>query len=177
MVLIALVLSAYTSYAHAQVVSHSDLRRSLLQVRQWREYPQCGDSTYWSIVKLGKPALPALIELIGDSSKTSIDRPCSKEKLTLGDLAFKIVDEIISLPLFEITRMQFCVIGGNCDLGFADGYLDFVARDRQRIMLQVKSWYEQNDGRIKEKRLSKHISNDCRRANAIDHRLVVHEND
>jgi hypothetical protein len=132
---------------------------------------------YWSIVKLGKPALPLLIELIADSSKTAVVRPCSKENLALGDLAFKVADEIASLPLFQITHMQFCLAGGKCDLDFPDGYLDFVAQNRQRFTSQVKTWYEQNAGRIEQEYLTKHVTNDCRRANGLDYRLAFARQD
>ncbi|MBX2973757.1 MAG: hypothetical protein KF797_11675, partial [Flavobacteriales bacterium] len=88
------------------------IRERLMDIRQWHEYPACGDSVYWNIVRLDKAAIAALIELIADTSSTSIHRPCTDKNLVVGDLAFKVLNEIVSLPLYQIAHMQFCVIGG-----------------------------------------------------------------
>jgi hypothetical protein len=170
---LVLLISAGTGYAQSTAISTPEIRSMLLKVKEWRADINCGDSAYWDIVRLDKAAIPALITLVADSSKLAINKPCTQDEMALGDLSLKILDEIITLPLYEITHVQMCWGGGECDMGFSLKYLEFVANDRMRFATQVREWFEQNHDQIRTKRLPKQAHYDCRRSAGIDHQLVI----
>lgn len=160
-------------FAQSNAITTSEIRSMLLKIKEWRADQNCGDSAYWDIVRLDQAAIPGLITLVTDSSTLAIERPCTKAKLALGDLALKTLDEIINLPLYEITHVQMCWGGDECDMGFPLKYLEFVASDRMRFATQVREWFEQNHDQIRTKRLPKQAHYDCRRWAGIDHHLVI----
>ena len=70
---------------------------------------ECGDALYWEIVKLGQQAIPSLIEMVEDDSKTrfstsnliyktaefGLGDTFTIRALTTGDVALLILDDII----------------------------------------------------------------------------------
>ncbi len=109
------------------------------------------DSSYNNILKLGTSAIPFLISKMRDTSLTNISNPCDNDQLMrYGDLAWFIITDIEDIPLFTVTKNQWCV-WGICDhfpLGFfvsLNFYRDkfskqyeayFYSRERKKILKQ-----------------------------------------
>jgi hypothetical protein len=79
------------------------------------------DSSYNNILKLGTEAIPFLMAKMADTTTTNIVNPCDeKQQIRYGDLAWFLITDIEKIPLFTVTKTQFCV-WGVCDhfpLGF-----------------------------------------------------------
>tara|TARA_B100000674_G_scaffold486779_1_gene495953 strand:+ start:570 stop:1163 length:594 start_codon:yes stop_codon:yes gene_type:complete len=127
---------------------------------------QCGDSTYWELTKMQKQIIPSLINNITNTSKTNIPIPCSKDTLTIGGLAFIILNNIISIPYAQVTKSQWCVIQPGCGFNGVAGFITYVQNQGQKFQGQLKTWYSEREANIET---FKHESpSECRiRYNAI----------
>ncbi len=112
------------------------------------------DSSYNKILKLGTTAIPFLIPKMTDTTLTKILNPCDNdEPIHLGDLAWFIITDIEKIPLFQVTKNQWCV-WGVCEhfpLGFftslnfyrnkyAKGYKNyFYSKERRKIITKEVS--------------------------------------
>jgi len=77
-----------------------------------------------------------LIDLIADSTETSVTACGIDRMLTRGELAFLLIDEIKNLPNRSIIDMQFDVLEWNCPYPLY--YLDFINHNRVDIRKKVK---------------------------------------
>ncbi len=96
------------------------------------------NSVYWRIVAIGKDAIPLLISRMDDTTLTEAAYVCKKGKLKLGDLCYKVLEEIMEIPTFYVTHVQFDLFEGECQVGVY-GYLE---RERKKFKQQVSSYYE-----------------------------------
>src|SRR5215210_6750145 len=67
------------------------------------------DSFYNSIIAMDTLVIPALVEIICDTTLTKIQNPCNKSNFTYGQLAFLLIDDIEPIPIALATGMQFDV--------------------------------------------------------------------
>lgn len=133
----------------------------------------CGDSLFWKIAALGKDAIPYLIEKIKDSTQTNIVIPCSESKLTVGTIAFVILDKIIGIPGFLVFHRQFDCFTNDCNFGYAHGELEYIGGFPTDAHDKLLAWYKEYGSRIKEKVLKPADQNDCQRQFGIDTVLSI----
>lgn len=67
----------------------------------------CSASVYWEIVAKGETYIPQLIEALTDTTLTNINRDCNDGKLSISDLSYFALEEIIELP-HSIIFLQNC---------------------------------------------------------------------
>ncbi len=122
------------------------------------------NSTYWRIIKSGKSAIPYLIAKLPDTTKTRVAGYCKKEILTIGEVAFLALEEIIPLPLFEITKREFDIVEeGGCFTGFAR----YLSENQQTFYHQVKNWYKKIKNKIVWKKYDDSDLEECQKLNGI----------
>jgi|TARA_B110000261_G_C12969627_1_gene311949 hypothetical protein len=108
----------------------------------------CGDSAYWELIKMQKGIIPILINKITDRSKTNIPIPCSKDSLTIGGLAFLILEQIINIPNAQVTQMQWCVVRSDCGFNSTSGFISYVQSNPVKFQNQLKKWYLEMGSKI-----------------------------
>ena len=107
------------------------------------------DSSYNNILKFGIKAIPFLMIKMTDTTLSNISNPCNDDKrMNYGDLAWFLIMDIEKIPLFTVTKTQWCV-WGVCEhfpLGFFESlnlfrtkysknYLNyFYSKERLRIL-------------------------------------------
>ncbi len=133
----------------------------------------CGDSIYWEIVQLGEEAIPHLISIIQDTTKTDIKIPCQEGNLTIGTVAFMILDDIISIPYFSVFGIRWDVFEMNCNFGYPIGLLEYINTYPQTVNKKLTEWYDKYGNKIKNKKLQSTEQNDCQKAFGIDYKLRV----
>jgi hypothetical protein len=62
------------------------------------------------IIAFGEKVLPILSEFFTDSSLSEIKSECQKRKLTKGEIAIILADRIVTMPYFQLTGMQNCLV-------------------------------------------------------------------
>jgi len=133
----------------------------------------CSDSLYWDIVKLGEEAIPQLISKIQDETKTDIQIQCRDTNLTVGTVAFMILDDIISIPYFLVFQTQWDALYINCDFGYPIGLLEYINTYPQVAQEKLTKWYQKYGKKIKKKKLSSSNQNECQKAFNIDYKLKI----
>lgn len=133
----------------------------------------CGDSLFWQIVKLGKDAIPILINKVGDSTKTGIRVPCRNRNLTIGSVAFMALDKIVSIPAYLVFKIQWDVIKINCDFGYADGFLDYISERPVETRDKLAEWYRAYVKSMQLDSLKATEQTECESAYGIKHRIYV----
>lgn len=101
-----------------------------------------GDSLYWSIVKKGIAVVPALINEISDTTTTGAVVPNFGGYNTIGDIAYRIIKEIIH----EIPTRDF-ITSKEDDIGGYWYYWNFVgASPKNRVLFEEKLrvWFNTN---------------------------------
>ena len=126
-------------------------------------YNSC-NSTYWRIIKSGRKTIPLLISKMTDTAKTKAIGHCKKNFLTIGEVAYLTLKEIVDLPLFEITEIEFDVID---TIGCLIGFSDYLQENQQLFQNRVKKWYDKNKSRLVWKRYNSYDLTICQRENGI----------
>ena len=106
----------------------------------------CNAKLFWEIVSKGKQAIPYLIERLDDSTLTNQSFHCKDSKLTVGDICYFAIDNIIELPEFYVFHIQFDVIDGDC---WPFYYYLFDNKSKTEIKKSVQKWYSRNKRKYK----------------------------
>ena len=133
----------------------------------------CGDSLYWQIVALGKEAIPHLIKKIQDNSKTDVKIPCRESKLTVGTIAFMILDDIVSIPYFLVFETQWDVLDTNCDFERPVGLLEYINGHQKEAYEKLSRWYNKYRQNIKTDLLKHADQTDCQKKYGINYKLSI----
>jgi hypothetical protein len=111
---------------------------------------------YHELLKLDTLAIPYLIDRISDTTEMSIRIPCSAHFLKLGDVAFAVLNDIITIPWHAVTNGQWDAY--TCDTLPDDGW-DYLYNHRRQFQRQLRSFFQSPKGkmwiRIQKKKLSK----------------------
>jgi hypothetical protein len=124
-------------------------RMRIAEVRKVPSIPVygSGDSVYWSIVRMGKPALNDLLVLVGDPTTTGIPVPYYGGSYCIGDVAvLAMMDIVHDLPVAELVAPA----GGSERHSFAS-YWQFVRQDpvnRRRLQRLLGVWLNENRSRL-----------------------------
>lgn len=93
----------------------------------------CSVKEYWELISKGKKSIPLLIENISDTTMSDVYNDCKKERLNVGELSFFALNEIVELPIYKITKIQFCVFDDqNCW-----SFYDYLFDNSKKIKLQT----------------------------------------
>lgn len=126
----------------------------------------CSAEAYWNIVAKGNAYVPDLIELLTDTTPTSIYNGCKNGNLNVGELSWFALEEIGDFPVYVVTRIQFDVIemkdGWSCWSFY--GYL-FENSNKPALQEKVRDFYETSQFRFV--RFSGDQLTDCRRLHHI----------
>ena len=133
----------------------SPLIASLASMEVWgtgwdikRSAPDCSAKEFWEIVGRGRAIVPKLIRSLTDPTPTNVESPCKEEPLTVGELAYLALDEIIELRATILYLPQVCIIDGvrdpltgemaQCDPMLNDFFTDWK---KDIFQLNVKGYY------------------------------------
>ena len=81
-----------------------------------------------------------LIKLLTDTTKTMAYGCPSVSRLTKGQMAFIVLDEINSFPYFKIFKIQFDVFMEGCQ--YPIDLLDFVARESKFVQTELRNFLQ-----------------------------------
>jgi hypothetical protein len=86
---------------------------------------------YYSIKKQFQEFQSDLIQIINDTSLTEA-RSCSGSRnLSIGELSFLLIDQIIKIPYFDLFGVQFDVYRFGCETPV--GLLEYVSKNRKLV--------------------------------------------
>lgn len=131
----------------------------------------CSDTEYWNIIKMGESAIPFLISKLKSKTKTAIQVPCWDYPLTEGGLAYILIDEMISIPVFSIFGMQFDSFKFGCP--YPSGLLNYMMGDPKNTHKTISLWYNQNKKHIHEIKLLDEDKTDCEKEFDVNSRLRI----
>lgn len=97
------------------------------------------DSSYSKILKHGTAAIPTLINLLTDTTITSINNKCSNQNCRQGDIAFFLINNIEFVPYSKLTATQWCIVG-NCG-SIPDGFFEYFNKNRKEFQQQYLSYF------------------------------------
>lgn len=133
----------------------------------------CGDSIYWEIVRLGENVIPSLVAKIVDTTITDIIIPCREDKLSIGAIAFIILDEIVSIPYYLVFGVQWCVYEMDCNFGFPEGLLEFIIEHPQEAYDNLVKWLNMYGNLIQTELLNDTNQTECQKQFGIKHKLSI----
>jgi len=96
----------------------------------------CTADIYWKIVQGGAPYIPYLIDHLTDMGVTKIYNDCKKGNLTVGELCYFALEEIVDIPVYLITRVEFDLIVNNC-WNFYDYFFDNKNKNSYQNMVRI----------------------------------------
>lgn len=128
------------------------------------EFLNC-DSDYWKIIAYQKIAIPYLIEKLNDEHITNAKYNCKTENLKVGDIAYLALNEILNIPLFEVTNVQFDWFENN---GCRGGLFNYIENNRNKFKEQVDQYYLKNKLKLKFVKFKKRDLTKCRIQNKIN---------
>jgi hypothetical protein len=134
----------------------------------------CGDPIIWEVVSLGKDAIPFLIEMIKDSSDAKVTIECSVNGTRVGDLAFLVLEQIVNIPLAQVTGTQFCTVTDCGGFFMADGVFYLLAENRSQFSAQINRWYTQSKKKIKLVDLKDNYFFGCLTSDKVDVDFGLH---
>ena len=156
--LCALFFSAFI-YGQADILTKIDSIRYL-----GNEALNC-NSVIWRIVAQKDVAIPGLIDLIADSAVTSMEYECkTNDPMKVGDIAFYVLDHIVSIPITEVTSRQFDLFNSNGCQAWVYQYID---DNRLTCQKQVSKWYFENKSKLVWQEYEQKYLTECRRENNI----------
>lgn len=146
-----------------EIWSLNILKQAIGSIGEMPYYPEwkSGDPVYWDIVRSGKPTIKFLIQIVDDSSDTSIDVPLFGGTYTVGDIAVHaLLDIVHDLPVLELVNdlrkaqnVQACKNNGfGC-------YWNFVRdnnENRKQLQQAIKNWLRKNEKRLVWKEKEEH---------------------
>ncbi|MCE3282840.1 MAG: hypothetical protein K0Q66_1577, partial [Chitinophagaceae bacterium] len=115
---------------------------------------------YLRIIANRYKSSPLLIEKLNDTNSTNIKSPCKTTRLNVAEVSYAALDEISSLPIFLITRIQFDVIHNEC-WNFYDYF--YNNKNKKEFQRMVRDWYSKEKNNYKPKTISKKKQTDCQR--------------
>ena len=122
--------------------------------RENKEYRK-KNKYYHELLKLDTLAIPYLIDRISDTTEMNIRIPCSAHYLKLGDVAFAVLNDIITVPWHAVTNGQWDAY--TCDTLPDDGW-DYLYNHRRQFQRQLRTFFQSPKGkiwiRIQKKKLS-----------------------
>ncbi len=122
------------------------------------------NSAIWQIIAKRKEAIPYLINLVGDSSLTSVNYHCKKDgKMKVGDVAFYALDEIVSVPMTYVTGRQFDLFHDGCQ----EWVYDYIEENRLVFQQQLQKWYQESKENFIWERYEEKYLTECQRKNYI----------
>ncbi len=128
------------------------------------EQPFSCTSVYWRILGTGKETIPFLIDRLGDTTLTQISLTCKQKNVTVGDICYEALTEIINIPLFYVTHQQFDFIDQS---GCQQSVFTYLDNNRQKFKSQILTYYNKYKIELKFVRYSKDYKNDCKKKNKI----------
>ena len=106
------------------------------------------DSLYWDIVRCGKEAIPQLLSLLDDSTKTAAKVLYFGGNYTVADISYNILNEIIH----GIPTLKFIKTWNNFDKSAGYGNYWYFVREsfenRKKFKKLVSSWYRENESNM-----------------------------
>ncbi|HLP13611.1 MAG TPA: hypothetical protein VK177_16880 [Flavobacteriales bacterium] len=108
-------------------------------------------SLFWRIASMKELAIPTLIQKISDTTRTNILIPHFGGTYRVGDIAFRILEElIIKIPKYKLLGAKFDKNGcGDCAYWNAiNGY-----ENRKKFEVNLQKWYDKNKSRFVWKEL------------------------
>ncbi|OJJ15370.1 hypothetical protein BKI52_38805 [marine bacterium AO1-C] len=133
----------------------------------------CGDAFFWQIVQMGEEAIPYLITKVQDSTKTNIKIPCQEEYLNVGTVAYVLLSGIVNLPTMLVFDMQFDSFNTDCNLGYADGMLEYINNRPKDAHKKLTRWYRKYKSKITKEKIKFDNEPDCRKQHNIVYRLKI----
>ena len=139
------------------------LQKDWQKIRKQNSEYRKKDPQYHEILLLDTLAIPYLVDKVGDTTATSIRIPCSTHNLTIGDIAFALLNDIIPIPMHYVTGSQWDVF--SCDT-LPTGTWDYLHDDRNRFQNELrrffasskgKTWVRLFKGKVKKKEYKKII--------------------
>lgn len=129
----------------------------------------CGDSLFWQIVQKGKDAIPYLILKTQDGEKTGIQIPCTTDTLSVGAIAFIMLDKIMHIPYYTVYNVQWDSYTQNCAFGYPEGLLEFVSNSPNFAYLGLLKWYYERSDEIIEEPIPSSLKTACQTQYQIQH--------
>jgi len=122
---------------------------------------QSYDKAFNFILALDTFAIPSLIDLLTDTTKSKVKFLGTNEYYKKGDLAFVLINYIEGVPLASVSELQWCIC---CDcgnlptdflqylninrFGFQKKYKSFyTSQERQKMIKQNPKWLKKNRSR------------------------------
>ncbi|PQJ08757.1 hypothetical protein CJD36_022610 [Flavipsychrobacter stenotrophus] len=102
------------------------------------------NSVIWRIIAKKKEAVPFLIGLIADSTPIPVRYKCKRTNMKVGDMAFYVLDHIISVPEYTVTGEQFDLIIDGCDVGM----YEYIDGNRLLFQQLVQEWHMQYKNKL-----------------------------
>ena len=113
-----------------------------------RSAPDCSAKEFWEIVGRGRAIVPKLIRSLTDLTPTNVESPCKEDPLTVGELAYLALDEIIELIPTRLYAAQICTKRSVRDpltgeLAWCEPMTDAFFKDwyKDIFQLNVKGYY------------------------------------
>ena len=151
------------------VASSVNAQEDLIK-RQVDSLQYCGadfldcSSVIWRIIAHEKKAIPYLLEKLSDTTLTSTHLKCKLTDVRVGDLAYVALKEIISIPMFAVTKQQFDTYDGN---GCQGRVYVYIEENREKFKTQVKNWITNNMAAYRWVRFKPNELSACDRYNKI----------
>ncbi|MFK7972160.1 MAG: WD40 repeat domain-containing protein [Bacteroidia bacterium] len=131
---------------------------------------ECGDSLYWSIVKLGIEAVPFLIEMVDETDETPflvsdvIDvlpspfdpQGCDDWSLTEGDIAFLLLSDIVPF-IYPPSGVQQCTAP---PCGYTYEHLDEINGSRKVARDRILQYYVEHERNYVSGKIDSLVEND-----------------
>ncbi|PQJ08758.1 hypothetical protein CJD36_022615 [Flavipsychrobacter stenotrophus] len=122
------------------------------------------NSVIWRIIAKNKEPVPYLIALISDSTTIPVPYRCKREKdMNVGDMAYYILDQILTVPLGPIAERQFHVYDNGC----LTAEYDYIEENRSTLQGKIQKWYAQYKDKLIWCEYTEDGLTDCRRKNNI----------
>ena len=105
------------------------------------------DKVFWELVKLKKEIIPDLLNLIDDTTKLKANVRWFSGKWTVGDAAYRVIQEIIyDIPTFELMNTNFN--DGDCGYCAYWQHLRLDYSNRLKFKLNLTNWYQTNKSNL-----------------------------
>jgi len=109
------------------------------------------DPAFWAVVKHGKAAVPALLDMLDDTRETvpAAEVPLVKGKFTRGDVAFEALLQIVDVPWQEIVPREV-KLKRVPKIGFG-AYYEYVRaspQNRKGFVAAVRKWYAAHEAKL-----------------------------
>ena len=108
-----------------------------------------------------------------DSTFSVIKTPNGIGYLTRGAIAFMIFEEILEIPVYQITNTQIDLLHNDDLTGYPIAYLHHINTNTNSVYLAVKEWYKKNEYKLINVENSIRLKGKCNDEYGITKRLVI----